>query len=53
MSSVQDERALGLPGESHNSVSGEVTAVAPSKVYVRDRDEDGGNECGGPRRRRR
>jgi len=51
VSGVQDERALGLPGESHHPVSGEVTAVAPTEVYVRDRDEDGGNERGGPRRR--
>jgi len=48
VSGVQDERALGLPGESHHPVSGEIAAVTPPEVYVGDRDEDGGDERGWP-----
>lgn len=54
MPGVQDERALGLPGESDHPVPGQVTAVAPAKVYVGNRDENGHDERGGrPRGRRR
>jgi len=53
MPSVQDERALGLPGEGDHPVPDEIAAVAPAKVHVGDRDQDGGDERFRTRRRRR
>jgi len=49
---VQDERALGLPGESDHPVPDEIAAVAPAKVHVGDRDQNGGDERVRPRGRR-
>lgn len=53
VSGVQDERAFGLSGKSDHPMSGEVEAVAPTKVHVGNRDQNGSDERGRPRRRRR
>lgn len=53
MSGVQDERPFGLPGKSYHPVSSEIAAVAPAKVHVGNRNENGGDEYVRTRRRRR
>lgn len=53
MSSVQDERALGLSGKSNDPLPSEVATVTSAEIDVGNRDENGRDERDGWSRRRR